>query len=130
MSNANPLKEKSYAFSLDIIELCKQLKSNHEYEIGSQLLKSGTSVGANIEESNQAQSKKDFVSKLSISLKEAYESHYWIRLLRDSQIVPGSTAASLLEKNEELMKLLTSVIKATKVTMQKVQQAQSVSNHA
>ncbi len=130
MKKVNPLKDKSYAFALQVIYICKKLKGDHQYEIGSQFLKSGTSIGANVEEANQAESKKDFVSKLSIALKEAYESHYWIRLLRDSQLISSSTASSLLEKNEELMKLLTSSIKSAKASMTRVQEFQTTSPDA
>ena len=114
------MREKSYSFALQVLQVCRKLKERNEYELRSQLLRSGTSIGANIEEANQAQSKKDFLCKLSISLKEAQESHYWIRLLRDSHLISASDAGNLLEKNEELIKLLISSIKSTKISLNKV----------
>ena len=85
MKKDNIVQKKSYVFALRIINLYKFLKSErNEYDLSRQILKSGTSIGANIEEAIGAQSKKDFISKLSIAYKEARETHYWIRLLRDS----------------------------------------------
>ena len=84
--NKNIVKEKSYHFALSIIKLCHKLKNNREFELANQLLRSGTSIGANIEEAIAGQSRKDFISKMSIALKEARETNYWLRLLRDSNI--------------------------------------------
>jgi len=75
--NKSVIKEKSYSFALNIIALYIQLKENKEYVISKQLLKSGTSIGANVEEAGAAQSKKDFLSKMSIASKEARETKYW-----------------------------------------------------
>jgi len=78
----NILKEKSYQFSLRVIKLFKYLnKEKHEYILGKQILRSGTSIGANIEEGIAAQSIKDFIAKMSIAFKEAKETHYWLRLI-------------------------------------------------
>ncbi len=80
----NVLKDKSYDFALRIVKLCKYLvEEKKEYVLSKQVLRSGTSIGANIAEGNQAQSKADFVHKLSISHKEAFETEYWLCLLRD-----------------------------------------------
>jgi four helix bundle protein len=77
------LKEKAYKFALRIVKLYKYLcTEKNEFTLSKQILKSGTSVGANVEEANQGQSKSDFIHKLSISQKEAAETHYWLRLLR------------------------------------------------
>ena len=79
----NPVEEKSFHFAVRIIKLCKYLQENKkEYILSKQLLRSGTSIGANIMESQQAQSRADFISKLSIALKEAVETNYWLRLLQ------------------------------------------------
>lgn len=81
----NILKEKSYRFALRIVKLYQYLANEKkEFVVSKQVLRSGTSIGANIEEANQAQSKSDFIHKLSISQKESFETHYWIRILRDS----------------------------------------------
>ncbi len=84
----NPVRRKSYDFALKIIKLCRQLSvEQHEFILSNQLLQSGTSIGANIEEAIGAQSKKDFLSKMSIAYKESRETNYWIRLLRDSGVL-------------------------------------------
>lgn len=109
------LKEKSYNFALRIIKLYKYIVSEKkEYVLSKQILRSGTSIGANIEEANQAQSKPDFIHKLSISQKEAFETDYWLRLLRVSEYLTKTQADSLLNDCRELQKLLTSSIKTAK----------------
>jgi len=79
--------------------------------MAGQLLRCGTSIGANIEEALAGQSKKDFLSKMSIASKEARETNYWLRLLRDSDILDERQSTSILEESEELIKLLTSIVK-------------------
>ena len=109
------LKEKSYQFALRIIKLYKYLVSeNKEYVLSKQILRAGTSIGANVEEANQAQSKADFIYKLSISQKEAFETDYWLRLMRDSEYLTEAQADSLLNDCRELQKLLTASIKTAK----------------
>ncbi|HEY0050828.1 MAG TPA: four helix bundle protein [Pyrinomonadaceae bacterium] len=109
------LLEKSYNFALRMIKLFKFLaEEKREYVLSKQLLRSGTSIGANIEEANQAESKVDFIHKLSIANKEAFETNYWLRLLRDSDILTKKQAESLIDDCEELQKLLTSSIKTSK----------------
>ena len=109
------LKTKSYSFALRTVKLYQYLvKEKNEYVLSKQILRSGTSIGANIEEANQAQSKADFIHKLSIALKESFETHYWLRLLRDSEILEDKIANSLLTDCEEVQKILTSSIKTSK----------------
>ncbi len=111
----NTLREKSYSFALRIVKMCKYLgEEKKEFVLSKQILRSGTSVGANIEEANQGQSKADFIHKLSISLKEAVETNYWLRLLRDSEYLSETQAESLLTDCRELEKLLTASIKTAK----------------
>ena len=111
----NPLKEKSYKFALRIVKVYKFLAfETKEYVLSKQLLRSGTSIGANVAEGNQAQSKPDFVSKLSIALKETVETEYWLSLLRDSDYITASQAESLLTDCTELKAILTAVIKTSK----------------
>jgi len=89
----NILKEKSYKFALRMIKLYKFMTVEHkEFVLSKQVLRSGTSIGANIEESIYAQSKSDFVHKLSIAQKEASETNYWLRLLRDSDYINDKLA--------------------------------------
>jgi len=111
----NIVKDKSFQFSLEIIKLYQYLiKTKSEYILSKQVLRSGTSIGANIEEGLVAQSKKEFIAKLNISLKEAHETHYWLRLLKESGYINKD---DLIIKAEELFKLLTSIIKSTKANL-------------
>ena len=111
----NIIKEKSFNFALRSIKLYKYLvEEKKEYILSKQLLRSGTSVGALIRESEQAESKADFIHKLAISLKEANESEYWIELLFHSEFIDEKSYNSILSDLKELLKLLTSIIKTTK----------------
>jgi four helix bundle protein len=113
--NDNVLVDKSFKFAIRVVRLYKYLcDSKKEYILSKQLLRSGTSIGANINESQEAQSKADFISKLSISLKEARESKYWIELLKETDYLSENEANSIIEDLVEILKLLTSIIKSTK----------------
>ena len=103
--------QKSYDFALKVIKVCYQLKDNNHFEIARQLLRSGTSIGANIEEALAGQSRKDFFAKMSTASKEARESKYWLRLLKDSGISDSHDVQKLIENSDELIKILTSIIK-------------------
>jgi four helix bundle protein len=116
MKKVNPIRDKSYAFALQIVPVCQDLQKKNEYVLSKQLLKSGTSIGANVEEALQAQSRKDFIAKLSIALKEACETKYWLRLLADTQYITFERAKPLQQNCEELTSLLTAIIKTTKAT--------------
>ena len=115
----NPLKEKSYAFALNIILITKQMNENKEYVLAKQLLRSGTSIGALVEEANQAESKSDFIHKLSIANKEANETHYWLRLLKDTNTLDTNRALNLIESCREIEKLLTAILKTSKNNLKK-----------
>lgn len=116
----NILGEKSYKFALRMIKLYKFMISEHEeFVLSKQVLRSGTSIGANIEESVHAQSKIDFIHKLSIAQKEASETSYWIKLLRDSDYLNAKLAESLFNDCEEIQKLLTASIKTAKSNLDK-----------
>ena len=111
----NILLDKSFIFAVRIVKLYKYLCSKKkEYVLSKQLLRSGTSIGANINEVQDAQSKNDFISKLSISLKEARETKYWIELLRETDYLTDKEANNILEDLIEVIKLLVSIIKTTK----------------
>ena len=115
MKEGNIVQEKSYAFALRVVKLNKYLVENYrEYDISRQILRSGTSIGANVEEAIGGTTKKDFKHKLSISYREARESHFWIRLLRDSGYISKDHAISLLIDCDELLKILGSIIKTTR----------------
>ena len=102
----NKLAELSMEFSVDIINLVKELKENRESIISNQIGRSGTSIGANIHEAQYAQGKKDFVSKLEIALKEASETGYWLELLRKSNYIDDQTYKMLSTKCASLRVML------------------------
>ena len=102
----NKLVELSMEFSVDIINLVKHLKSNHESIISNQIGRSGTSIGANIHEAQYAQGKKDFVSKLEIALKEASETGYWLELLYRTKYIDDQTYKTLSAKCTSLRVML------------------------
>ncbi len=102
----NKLTELSMEFSVDIINLVKYLKSNHESIISNQIGRSGTSIGANIHEAQYAQGKKDFVSKLEIALKEASETGYWLELLYRTKYIDDQTYKTLSAKCTSLRVML------------------------
>ena len=111
----NVLKDKSYAFAVRTVKLYKYLsREQKEFVLSKQILRSGTSIGSNVEEANSGQSKKDFIAKLSISLKEAKESHYWLRLLHDCVYLNQNMFDSLLNDCNELISLLTIIIKTSR----------------
>jgi len=108
----NIILTKTYDFALRIIKLYKYLcDEKHEYTIAKQILRSGTSIGANIEEATGSISKKDFRSKLFIAYKEARETHYWMRLLKDSKYIEEKLAQSLLSDVEEILRILGASLK-------------------
>lgn len=109
------LRDKSYAFALRIVKLYQHLaKEQREFVLSKQVLRSGTSIGANIEEAGQAQSKPDFIHKLSIAQKESFETLYWLRLLRDSNLLNSKIADSMIDDVVQLQKLITASIKTAK----------------
>ena len=109
------LKDKSYAFAIRSVKLFQYLTAEHkEYVLSKQLLRSGTSIGANIEEAFQGESRSDFIHKLSIANKEAFETHYWLRLLRDSEILTKKQAESVLQECDEIQRMLVAAIKTSK----------------
>ena len=109
------VSEKSFRFALRVVKLYQYLRENKkEFVLSKQLLRSGTSIGANIAEAEQAQSRLDFISKLSIALKEAAETDYWIRLLYGADYLSDSEYSSILADCKELEKMLTAIIKTTR----------------
>jgi len=118
MRSDNVIQAKSYAFALRIVKLYLYLKdAKHEYTLGQQILRCGTSVGANIEEAIGGQSDKDFLSKISIAYKEAREAHYWLRLLADSGFITPDQKDSLIIDCEEILKIIGSIQKTMKQKM-------------
>ena len=115
MKKDNLIAEKSFTFAKRIYFLYKFLtEEKREYVLSKQLLRSGTSIGANVEEAIGGQSKKDFIAKLSIAYKEARETHYWIRLLFEVKIINDSEYDSIILDCEELLKIIGSIQKTAK----------------
>ena len=116
----NVLKEKSFVFAVRTVKLYKYLIAEQkEFVLSKQILRSGTSIGANIEEANAGQSKKDFIAKLSISLKEARETHYWLRLMYECDYLNLQMYESLLHDCDEIISLLTVILKTSRNNLNK-----------
>lgn len=107
----NIIQKKSYEFALQVISLYRKLCKSNEYVLSKQLLRSGTSIGANVEEAQAGQSRADFISKMSIASKEARETNYWLRLLRDSGTIDEIEVEALLVESESIVNILTSIVK-------------------
>ena len=114
------IRERAYAFSLDIIRLYQQIKAQNEFVLSKQVLRSGTSIGANIEEASAAQSRKDFISKMSVASKEARETLYWLRLLRDSNICSDKELAGTIDESKQIINMLTAIVKTTQSSKLKI----------
>lgn len=111
----NVILEKSKDFAIRIINLYKYIcKEQNEYVLSKQILRSGTSIGANIREAVNAQSRKDFISKMQISLKEASETAYWLELLFETDYISETEFQSIYNDCIELNKLLVSILKTSK----------------
>jgi len=111
----NPLKDKSYQFAIRIVKLSQFLQQDkREFVLCKQVLRSGTSVGALIREAEFGQSKADFTSKMSIALKEANETDYWLSLLRDTDFISRDQSMSLQSECKELIAMLVSTVKTSK----------------
>jgi four helix bundle protein len=111
-SKENPVQVKSFKFAVKIVELSKELQKKSDFVISKQLLRSGTSIGANVEEALAGQSRKDFISKMAIASKEARETRYWLRLLQASSVVKDDYS-EYLKNIDELIRLLTAIVKTT-----------------
>ena len=110
----NIVVQKSYAFALQIIQLYKILIEKKEYVLSKQVLRSGTSIGANIHEAVASVSKRDFIHKLGIALKEARETSYWLNLLKDSGYISNEEFNKLNNSCDEIIRILNSIILTTK----------------
>ena len=109
------VQEKSFHFAVRIVNLCRYLRDGQkEYVLSKQLLRSGTGIGANVAEAQQAQSRPDFINKMNIALKEAYETNYWLRLLYATQYLNIKEYESIIADCSELERLLVAIVKAAK----------------
>ena len=115
MKDGNIIRTKSYQFAVRVVNLYKLLVGDRkEFVLSKQLLRSGTSIGANVREAEHAESKADFIHKLSIALKEANETEYWLDLLKETSYLNNSEYISIQIDIKEILKLLTSIIKTSK----------------
>ncbi len=111
----NQIEAKSFQFAIRVVNLCKYLRTEKkEFILSKQLLRCGTSIGANVAEAQQAQSRPDFISKLNIALKEAEETKYWLRLLCATDYLTGYQFKSMNVDCQELVKLLVAIVKSAK----------------
>ena len=117
MKTENKILEMSFEFSLQIIALYKELVNNKEYVLSKQLLRSGTSIGANVEEATAAQSKREFIMKMSIASKEARETRYWLKLLDRSKLV-NLDYSTYLTSIEHIINILTKIVKTSQESIQ------------
>jgi four helix bundle protein len=109
------IREKSFAFALRIVRLCRMLESEHrERVLGKQLLRSGTAIGALVREAEYAESKADFIHKMSIARKEAGETAYWLELLHQAGLLSDKEFASIIKDQSEIAKILASIILTSK----------------
>jgi four helix bundle protein len=106
------IQRRSFDFALEVIRICRALQEQREYVISKQLMRSGTSIGANVEEATAGQSRRDFLAKMAIACKEARETRYWIRLLQESKI-SNNDFSKPLQEIEEIIRILTSIVKTT-----------------
>src|SRR5262245_26916172 len=106
------IQQRSFDFALDVIRLYRELQNCHEYVLSKQLLRSGTSIGANVEEATAGQSRNDFLAKMSIASKEARETRYWLQLLHESRIAKVDVTGEL-SSIDEIIRMLTSIVKTT-----------------
>lgn len=109
----NLIQDRTFDFALEIIKVYVKMTDKKEYVLSKQLLRSGTSIGANVEEAIAGQSKRDFLSKMNISLKEARETNYWLRLLKESKLVDVDFAPTLKE-SKEITNIISAIVKTTK----------------
>ncbi|MBX0292016.1 four helix bundle protein [Hymenobacter sp. HSC-4F20] len=115
MKEDNIILHKSYSLAVRIVKLSQYLsKEKQAFQLADQIRRSGTSIGANMEEAIGGLSRKDFVAKCGIAYKEARETHYWLRLLRDTDYIAPTQAASLLQDCEEVLKIITAIIRSSR----------------
>jgi four helix bundle protein len=116
----NVVAIKSYAFAIRVVKLYKHLsQEKKEFVLSKQMLRSGTSIGALIKEAEHAQSKADFLNKMNVALKEANETEYWLMLMKDTEYLSETEFQSIKNDCSELLKLLISIVKSTKIALNK-----------
>jgi len=109
------IPERTFKFGVRVVKLALELPKNSAgYAISSQIIRSGTSIGANVEESQNSPTKKDFIHGMTIALKEARETRYWLKIILESELLPESTILENLQENTEIVRILTAIIKNSK----------------
>ena len=115
----NPIVDKSFDFAVKIVNMARCIRDNKEYELARQLLRCGTSIGANVAEAQKAQSDRDFLAKMYIAYKEASETEYWIKLLHATKIISDNEYQDIIKDVQELLKILSSITKTMEERMGK-----------
>jgi four helix bundle protein len=115
----NTIRDKSYSFAIKIVHLVHKLELDRNYVIAKQLLKSGTSISANVDESIGAESRFDFIHKFSIAYEESRETLFWLELLRDTKITEENETIKLINDNEEIIRIIVKIIKTNKEKLEK-----------
>ena len=115
VAKENIILTRSFQFAIKLVNLTKELRNNKEYVLSKQLLRSGTSIGANVEEANGGISRADFSSKISISYKEARETHYWLRLLYSTEYIQKEIFEELINECDEICKILFSILRTSRI---------------
>ena len=119
MKTGNVIQDKSYAFAVKIVKICRSIMDEKkEFVLSKQMLRSGTAIGALVEEAIGGQTDKDFFSKMTIAYKEARETKYWIRLLNDSGLLEEVAALDLINDVEELLRIMGSIQKSMRIKME------------
>jgi four helix bundle protein len=113
MKENNLIVDESYAFALEVMRISKLIRERKEYDLASQLWRAGTSIGANVEEAQAAQSRADFRSKMAIASKESRETHYWLRLAKDGHVLHPDEILPALEQTDKIIRILTSIVKSS-----------------
>ena len=111
MLKGNLIRDEAFSFALQIMGLARMLKMEKEYELSSQLWRSGTSIGANVEEEQAGQSRADFMAKMAIASKESRETLYWLRLADKGKIISAAEIAPVREQCERIVRILTAIVK-------------------
>jgi len=116
MMKAQDIKKRTFQFSIRIVRLCQTMDASPGVSrtLANQLLRSGTSIGANVEEAHGSQSKADFIAKMYIACKEARETHYWLRLLVATELISANKLEELTDEANQLVAILTSIVKNTR----------------
>jgi four helix bundle protein len=122
---ASLVQQKSFDFALKIIKLYTKLQEHREYVLSRQLLRSATSIGANVTEATAGQSRRDFLAKMSVASKEARETKYWLELFKESDLAPVDVSEELCDV-EELIRILTSIVKTTSQNLEPVVKTQNL----